>query len=99
LAKCTSLMKATLRCLVTDMPVMQVRLAVTNTFARCVAQTQLTSKKQKLHSIMESTEANIMDQLDFIAEYYLDLKAISKAWKDQEKEEKRLREAELNNIY
>merc|ERR1712178_42430 len=77
----------------------QVRLAVTNTFARCVAQTQLTSKKQKLHSIMESTEANIMDQLDFIAEYYLDLKAISKAWKDQEKEEKRLREAELNNIY
>ena len=44
-------------------------------------------------------ENDIMEQLDFIAEYYLDLKAIDKAHKDAEREKRKQREAELNAVY
>jgi len=75
----------------------QVVMAVENTFARCVQQTKLKSKRDKL-----AGETNIMEQLDFIAEYYQDLNAISKANAPNAKlrEEKRLREEkELLNVY
>jgi len=72
----------------------QVEMAVENTFARCVAQTTLKSKAEKY------TAGNnlIMDQLDFIAEYYLDLKGISKAHTDKQKEDRKRQEQELLNL-
>lgn len=72
----------------------QVVMAVENTFARCVDQTTLKSKRDKYLG-----ETDIMEQLDFIAEYYLDLKGIGKAYADKQKEDRKQREQELANVY
>lgn len=68
----------------------QVVMAVENTFARCVQQTTLKSKADKLAS-----EQDIMEQLDFIAEYFLDLKGINLAHQAAEKDRKKAQAAEL----
>lgn len=73
----------------------QVEMAVENTFARCVQRTTIKARRDKY----VAGNPDIMEQLDVIAEYYLDLKAISKAWNDKQKEERRLREAELAAVY
>lgn len=71
----------------------QVVMAVENTFARCVQQTTLKSKADKL-----AGENDIMEQLDFIAEYYLDLKGIGKAHVDAEREKKKERDKDPNSF-
>lgn len=73
----------------------QVVMAVENTFARCVQQTTLKSKADKYSVGVH----DLMDQLDFIAEYYLDLKGISAEDQKIKREEKKAREAELTNVY
>jgi len=72
----------------------QVRMSVENTFARCVRQTSIKSKADKYDG-----QQDIMEQLDFIAEYYIDLKGITKAFADQKKEERKQRDQELANVY
>ena len=67
----------------------QVVMAVENTFARCVDQTTLTAKADKL-----ATETDIMVQLEEIAVYFLDLKGILQAHEKAEKDRKKLLEEE-----
>lgn len=71
----------------------QVRMAVENTFARCMQQTTLKSKADKYAA------SDLFEQLDFIACYYLDLKGIVKTHADLQKEARKAREQEIQNVY
>ena len=70
-------------------------MACENTFARCVQQTTLKAKAEKY----AGEDTNIMEQLDFIAEYYLDLKSIKLLHQENEKLARKKREEEINDIY
>lgn len=72
----------------------QVEMAVENTFARCVQQTTIKSKADRMEKV-----SDLMEQLDFIAEYYLDLREISKLHNADKKEAKKKRDQELLNVY
>jgi len=73
----------------------RVKMACENTFARCVQQTTLKAKAEKY----AGEDTNIMEQLDFIAEYYLDLKSIKLLHQENEKLARKKREEEINDIY
>lgn len=72
----------------------QVRMACRNTFERCVNMTTLKSKRERFEG---GGEVSIEEQLDFIAGFFLDLKAIEKVHKDKKREEERLRQVQESN--
>lgn len=69
----------------------QVRMALDNTFARCVDRTTLASKKGKMQGLKDAEL-----QLEFIGEFCCDLAAIQEAHKkarlDKQREEKKKEE-------
>jgi len=71
----------------------RVRMALENTFGRCVRQTTLVSKAEKIKD-----EKDPMLQLDFIAEFCCDLAAIQDAHKRALKEQAKKKEEEVNNL-
>eukprot|EP00658_Telonema_sp_P-2_P060336 TRINITY_DN49279_c0_g1_i1.p3 TRINITY_DN49279_c0_g1~~TRINITY_DN49279_c0_g1_i1.p3 ORF type:complete len:110 (+),score=39.08 TRINITY_DN49279_c0_g1_i1:768-1097(+) len=60
----------------------QVSMALDNTFARCVRQTTLTSKAEKIRDMKDPEE-----QLDFIAQFVCDMGAIHAEYLKMEKRE------------
>lgn len=67
----------------------QVRMALDNTFARCVRQTTLTSKAEKIRDLKDPEE-----QLDFIAQFVCDMSAIHTMHLAKEKREQAKRKEE-----
>jgi len=62
----------------------QVRMALDNTFARCVDRTTLASKKGKMQGVKDAQV-----QLEFIGEFCCDLQAINEAFKKKRLEHQR----------
>jgi len=69
----------------------QVRMALDNTFARCVRQTTLTSKADRLRDLKDPE-----GQLDFIGEFCCDLAEICKTAEKQAREQTKKKEAEIH---
>eukprot|EP00656_Telonema_subtile_P052453 TRINITY_DN731_c0_g1_i1.p1 TRINITY_DN731_c0_g1~~TRINITY_DN731_c0_g1_i1.p1 ORF type:complete len:290 (-),score=121.24 TRINITY_DN731_c0_g1_i1:39-908(-) len=71
----------------------QVRMALDNTFARCVKTTTLSSKAEKIKDLKDPTA-----QLDFIHEFLMDMTAIQSTYLKEKRELAKRKEDEVNDV-